>query len=89
VTLVGSFSWVSLRHNHSRPVLEARLCSTATVVPITLPAVSPGTHIYTATYSGDTTYLPSTSAAFTLIVPGGPAIDNAQAIPTMCCESPL
>ncbi len=39
----------------------------------TLPAVSPGTHNYTAVYGGDTYYAPSTSTAIVVVVPPRPA----------------
>src|SRR5437868_173372 len=41
---------------------------------LTLLAVSPGTHTYTAVYSGDTVYAPSTSAAIPVIVPPRPVL---------------
>jgi len=39
----------------------------------TLPAVAVGTHTYTAVYSGDAYYAPSTSAAIVVVVPPRPA----------------
>jgi hypothetical protein len=39
---------------------------------ITLPALTPGTHTLTATYSGDTYYATSTGAAATITVPKSP-----------------
>jgi hypothetical protein len=39
---------------------------------ITLPALSPGTHLVSATYSGDTYYATSTATAVTVTVPKSP-----------------
>jgi hypothetical protein len=47
---------------------------TSQITILTLSAVSPGTHTYTAVYSGDTVYAPSTSAATTVTVPARPAL---------------
>src|SRR3989440_47417 len=45
---------------------------------LTLPAVSPGTHTYTAVYSGDTVYAPSTSARSTVNVTALPPVPPGQ-----------
>ena len=45
-------------------------------VGINLLAVSVGTHTYTAIYSGDAIYAPSTAAAFPLTVPPKPSITS-------------
>src|SRR5689334_4494595 len=44
----------------------------ALAISPTLPAVSPGTHTYTAVYSGDSFYSPSTSSELTVTIPPRP-----------------
>src|SRR5205823_3211270 len=53
----------------SPPCSGGAVVSNGIIFPITLPGVSAGTHSYTAVYSGDAVYAPSTSAAITLTVP--------------------
>src|SRR5438876_160676 len=70
-TLVGSFTMSAYGGPPSTPTpcSGGFIVSNGTYVPLTLPAVSPGVHTFTAVYSGDGVYFPSTSPAFTLTVP--------------------
>jgi len=48
---------------------------------VTIPLITAGTHVLTATYSGDTAYATSTSAAVSVVAPKGATVTTVTATP--------
>lgn len=48
---------------------------------VTIPLITAGSHVLTATYSGDTAYATSTSAAVTVVAPKGATVTTVTATP--------
>src|SRR5438874_1918379 len=73
-TAVGSFTLSNFRPPPPSTLFPYATLFRSERAQLTLLAVSPGTHTYTAVYSGDTVYAPSTSAAISVIVTARPPL---------------